>query len=243
MIKSISVVYPVFNEEKRLKKTFEDINKFEKKNKNLKKEYIFVNDGSTDRSIKIIKTNFKNKKNVKIISYKKNLGKGYALKKGVKNAKNKWIITIDSDCSVSLFQLIEWIKKKYFDDYTFIYFASRNHQLSKVKKKKIRKFIGLLFKFLIFIFFKIKISDTQCGFKVYKSNIAKKIFKKIRIYDYVHDIEICLLAKELSMKIKILPVKWTHIEGSKISFVNDTFKVLKSLIKLSKRKYKTFSNK
>ena len=46
MIKSISIIYPVFNEEKRLRKTFLDISRFEKLNKFLKKEYIFVNDGS-----------------------------------------------------------------------------------------------------------------------------------------------------------------------------------------------------
>jgi len=46
MIKSVSIIYPVYNEEKRLRKTFIDIIKFEKSNKFLKKEYIFVNDGS-----------------------------------------------------------------------------------------------------------------------------------------------------------------------------------------------------
>jgi len=136
MIKSISVIYPVFNEEERLKRTFDDIKKFEKKIKNIKKEYIFIDDGSTDKSSEIIKNNFKHKKNVKLLICKKNLGKGYALKRGIEIAKNQWIITTDSDSSVSLFQLIKWIKKKYFDLNTFIYFASRNHKLSIVKKKK-----------------------------------------------------------------------------------------------------------
>ena len=59
MIKSISIIYPVFNEEKRLRKTFLDIIKFEKLNKFLKKEYIFVNDGSSDRTLSIIKKDLK----------------------------------------------------------------------------------------------------------------------------------------------------------------------------------------
>lgn len=232
MIKSISVIYPVFNEEKRLKRTFDDINKFEKKIKNIKKEFIFVDDGSTDHSIKIIKSEFKSKKNVKLLSYKKNLGKGYALKRGVEIANNEWIITSDSDSSVSLFQLVEWIKKKYFDLNTYIYFASRNHELSVVKKKNIRKFLGVLFKYLIKIFFKIKMSDTQCGFKVYKSSIAKQLFKNIRTYDYMHDIEICIVSKQYKLNIKVLPVKWRHIDNSKISFIKDSFKVLLSLLRI-----------
>ena len=78
MFKSISIIYPVYNEEKRLRKTFLDIIKFEKSNKFLKKEYIFVNDGSSDRTLSVIKKEFQNNKNIKVklISYNKNMGKG-----------------------------------------------------------------------------------------------------------------------------------------------------------------------
>ena len=61
MLKSISIIYPVFNEEERLSKTFLDIKKFEMVNKFIKKEYIFVNDGSLDKSLFIIKNEIKKK--------------------------------------------------------------------------------------------------------------------------------------------------------------------------------------
>ena len=234
MIKSISIIYPVFNEEKRLKKTFLDIMKFEQSDKLLKKEYIFVNDGSSDQTLSVIRKQFKNNKRVKVVSYNKNMGKGYALKRGVKIAKNDWVLTTDADCSVSNFQLLKWIKKKYLNQDNLIYFGSRNHPLSIVKKKTLRKIVGIVFKFSIRFFFQIKISDTQCGFKLYKLNIAKKIFRKILINDYMHDIEICVIAKKLRLKIKDLPVKWTHVEQSKINFVSDFFKVAFSLMKISR---------
>ena len=234
MIKSISIIYPVFNEEKRLRKTFLDISKFERLNKFLKKEYIFVNDGSSDRTLSVIKERFKNDKKVKVVSYKKNMGKGYALKKGVQIAKNAWILTNDADCSVSNFQLIKWIQKKYLNQNNLIYFGSRNHNLSIVKKKILRKIVGIIFKFFIQLFFQIRISDTQCGFKLYKLNIAKKIFRKLSINDYMHDIEICVIAKKLNIKIKDLPLKWTHVDQSKINFIRDFFNVAFSLIKISR---------
>jgi dolichyl-phosphate beta-glucosyltransferase len=237
MIKSISIIYPVFNEEKRLSKTFLDIIKFDQSNKLLKKEYIFVNDGSSDQTLSLIKRKFRNNKNVKIVSYNKNMGKGYALKMGVQIAKNDWVLTNDADCSVSNFQLLKWIQKKYLNQDNLIYFGSRNHPLSIVKKRTLRNIVGLIFKFSIIIFFKIKISDTQCGFKLYKINTAKKIFKKILTNDYMHDIEICLIAKKLNLNIKVLPVKWTHINQSKINFVRDFFKVTFSLIKISRINY------
>ena len=111
MLKSISIIYPVYNEEKRLKKTFLDIEKFEQKNKFIKKEFIFVNDGSSDKTLLILKKKYKNNKKIKIINLKKNMGKGFALKKGIKIAKKEWILTTDADCSVSNFQLIRWLKK------------------------------------------------------------------------------------------------------------------------------------
>jgi len=127
MFKSISIVYPIFNEAKRLQKIFLDIEKFEKSNKFIKKEYIFVNDGSSDQTLSIIKRKLKKNIKFKVVTYNKNMGKGYALKRGVQVAKNEWVLTTDSECSVSNFQLTDWIKKKYLSKKNFIYFGSRNH--------------------------------------------------------------------------------------------------------------------
>ena len=83
----ISFVVPIYNEEKRLPFLFNYLKNYSRKNKH--KEVIFVDDGSNDKSKVMIK-NFiiKNKEkniNYKLISYKKNMGKGYALKKGILN--------------------------------------------------------------------------------------------------------------------------------------------------------------
>ena len=91
MLKSISIVFPLYNEENRLKKLFSEIiNQKIFKKKNI--EFIFVNDGSSDLSLKLIegfKSQNQNKINIKLISYKKNKGKGYAIKQGVFAAKKK----------------------------------------------------------------------------------------------------------------------------------------------------------
>tara|TARA_Y100000741_G_scaffold72032_1_gene52456 strand:+ start:40 stop:360 length:321 start_codon:yes stop_codon:yes gene_type:complete len=106
----------MYNETKRLFRTFDDIEKFQRKNliKNL--EYIFVDDGSSDDSIKKVLNFFKNKKKIKykIIKIQINSGKGNALKKGILAAKKDWILTLDTDISVSLLQLENWIKKKIY---------------------------------------------------------------------------------------------------------------------------------
>ena len=96
MINSLSVVFPLYNESKRLHYTFKDIKNFNK-DKIKKLEFVFVDDGSIDNSVKILKKNLRylKKKNIlyKIISLKKNNGKGNAIKKGVKLSKYDWILT------------------------------------------------------------------------------------------------------------------------------------------------------
>ena len=113
-IKSLSIVITVFNEEKRLKKNLIRINNFIK---NKKIEVIFVNDGSSDSSEKIIKKIIKKNKKIKIISLRNNAGKGGALKRGIMNAKYKWILTMDLDLSVPLSQIFTWFKKKYISNH------------------------------------------------------------------------------------------------------------------------------
>ena len=237
MIKSISIIYPIYNEQKRLSKTIRDIKKFDKSNNSIKKEYILVNDGSTDNTLSIIKKNFKNNKRVKIINYRINRGKGYALKLGVAHSKYLWILTTDSDCSVSNFQLNSWIKNNYINNKNFIYFGSRNLSKSVVKKKLTRIIIGKIFIFLSKFLFQINLSDTQCGFKLYKSTYAKKIFKKILTDGYMHDIEICIIANKLNLKIIELPVKWTHMPDSKINFFIDSIKIIFNLLKIKNYNY------
>ena len=189
MIKSISIVLPLFNEEQRLKSTFREIIKFSKKNKIKFKEFIFIDDGSFDNSAEMIKEFIKDKKklNLKLIQLNKNSGKGAAIKIGVINSKKSWILTSDIDFSVSLAELEKWLKKNFIKSSKLVYFGSRSHKDSKVKSKFYRKIAGSFLRYLISSILGIKIRDTQCGFKLYKASIAKKIFSKVRFYGYEHD--------------------------------------------------------
>ena len=229
MISTISVILPIFNEEKRLKKAFRKIVNFSKKNKINLKEFIFVNDGSSDKSEEMIKKFIKDNKKFKKVKFnyfklQKNSGKGAALKLGVKKAKGEWILTSDIDFSVSLFEINKWLKKKYISSLNQVYFGSRSHHLSNVSSKFYRKIIGNMLRFLINFILDIKIQDTQCGFKLYEKNLAKKIFSKIKFVGFEHDIEIVMLLKKERLKIIELPVNWEHVNLSKVNLFTDSLK-------------------
>lgn len=235
MMKSISVVFPLYNEEKRLKKLFlEILNQKIFKKKNI--EFIFVNDGSNDESFNLInKFKNKNKINIKLISYKQNRGKGYAIKKGVLLAKKKWVLTMDIDLSVKLNQIEIWRNRNYLFEEKDVYFGSRLLQNSKVSSKKYRALTGKLFNIILGLLFdrkKLKIKDTQCGFKLYKNYVAKYIFKKSQETGYIQDVEILLLLLKKKVLVKELPVTWSHKAGSKVNIFLDSILMFFDLVKL-----------
>ena len=230
MIKSLSIIFPVFNEELRLKSSFNHIKSFLKKKKKLKIEIIFVDDGSKDNSYNLIVkfvNNFKlkNKVKFKIVKSETNLGKGAALKLGVEKAAYDWILTTDIDMSVSLFQISAWEKKKLIEKKHSVYFASRSHKKSIVERNFIRKVLGDIGSFLISIILNINIKDTQCGYKLYKRQHAKFAFSKLKNCGWDHDIELILLLKSKNIAIKELPIKWMHKENSKVNIFLDPIKM------------------
>ena len=240
MIKTLSVILPLYNEEKRLKHLFIKINKFKYLNKN-KLEFIFVDDGSNDNSYLLIKNFIKeNKKRIdlKLVSYQNNKGKGFALKKGIAKAKHDWIITVDIDLSVKLEQIKIWQKKKLISKEFKVYFGSRLLAESKVKAKRDRKFIGFIFNIILRKILNsnlLHIKDTQCGYKLYKRNIAKKIFKKLTENGYIHDVEILILLQKSNVLVKEIPVEWRHKSGSKINLIIDSIIMLYNLLTLKKK--------
>jgi|TARA_B100001964_G_scaffold143978_1_gene158626 dolichyl-phosphate beta-glucosyltransferase len=236
-----SIIIPLYNEEVRLDYCFDVIEKFLKKNVKFFFEIIFVNDGSNDQSKnKILKFINKNKKvffnaKIKLISYTKNVGKGYAIKKGILIAKSKWILTCDLDMSVLPEQYLTWKRRKLIKDINCAYIASRSHKNSKIKSKFIRRRLGGILKLILYCFFNLRISDTQCGFKVFHSSYIKKIFNKIKCYDYVFDVETMLLLNNNNIKIVELPVTWAHRSGSKIYLIKDSINFLLDLLILKRR--------
>lgn len=230
---NVSIIIPFFNEQNRILKSLKILKNYLIKNP--KTEVILVNDGSTDLTNKFIckfKNKYKNKLKIKYIYYKKNIGKGYAIKKGILNSKNNWILICDADMSVLPNQLNIWFKKKFINNNNTAYFGSRSHKYSKISSTFLRELLGVFFKILIKILFGIKIKDTQCGFKLFNSKYIKSIIKNLKSYRFSFDVELVLLLKKKNISIKELPLMWNHKEGSRLNIILDTPKMFFDIIKI-----------
>ena len=217
----LSIIVPLFNEEEKLK-NIEKILSFFKREK-LIFEIILVNDGSTDSTLSLVKEFVrKNSQYAKVISYKKNHGKGFTIKKGTVASKGKWILFTDIDLSVPLNEFKKF-KKLLSVKKNKILIASRRVKGAKiiVHQSPFRENLGHTFTKLANSLLGLKCSDFTCGFKMFEKKLAKKIFKKQRLERWAFDAEIIFIANRLREPILEIPVRWKNCRDSKVKFPHD----------------------
>lgn len=224
----LSIVIPCYNEEERIGSTISSLKKFAQKwTSDL--EFIFVNDGSSDNSSNTIQKSLdKNNLNEQatLIELDKNRGKGYALKKGVEQAGQEWILTMDADNAVKANTLFKWLKSTDgpLDENT-IYIASRELEQSKVSNTFFRRVAGLIYNAIIQWFTAINFKDSQCGFKLYHRTVARDLFGHLTSFGWAHDVELLDRAMMCDVKVQSMPVQWKNVEGSKINMFSDSLKM------------------
>lgn len=190
----LSVIVPVFNEEESLSVFYDELTKeIQKLDKNY--EIIFVDDGSIDRSLEILKKIAKKNKNIKIYSFRKNFGKAEALTLGFQKAKGDYIVTLDADLQdrpTEIQRLLEKIKNGW--DLACGWRKERQDSSLKV-------FPSRIFNLLTSFFWGTRLHDYNCGLKAFKKDAAKSL----RLYGGMHRF-IPLLIHQEGFKVTEVPV-------------------------------------
>jgi len=235
ILKNISILIPVYNEEKRILGTLGKLTDY-LRNKKFQCEIIIVDDGSKDRTMEIVKEFFDKsieKLDFKILHFDKNRGKGFAIKNGMLSANGEYILFIDADCAAPMDEFDKFVD--YFgSDYDVIIGSRKSrNELNIVEAPFYRKFFGNGYTKLASRFLGLKVTDVTCGFKCFKHNTLEPIFSKQLLYGWSFDSEILFLARKYGFKIKEIPVNWKHEEqGSKVTVFKEIFKSGWELIKI-----------
>ena len=226
----VSVIIPVFNEENFIKEILKKISEV----KNIKKEIIIVNDCSTDNTVKILETNCLGLYD-KIIHNKKNMGKGFSVREGIKSATGEIILIQDADLEYNpdnYPRLVDPIIKKEAQ----VIYGSRVLDggiriRPKIYDSKVRLFANNFLTILSNFLNKQNLTDCHTCYKVFLSDVIKKIHLEENVFAFCP--EVTAKVSKLGIKIKEVPIDYygrTHEEGKKIVFL-DGIKAIFAIIK------------
>ncbi len=205
-IKLLSLVVPAYKQEKTIIKDIKALDKALSAFP-FKHEIIVVVDGFVDKTHDILQDLRPKTKDLRVIGYKENKGKGFAIKLGVEKAKGDIIGFIDagmdldpSEISIML-DIMDWNNAD-------IVVGSKLHPESKVNYPLARKILSWGYRTLTRLLFGFKVKDTQVGLKLFKKRVAKDVFSKIIVKKFAFDIEVLAVAYKLGYtKIYEAPIK------------------------------------
>jgi dolichyl-phosphate beta-glucosyltransferase len=233
MLTAFSAVIPCYNEAARIGHTVRATLDYLNGN-SPQSELIVVNDGSTDETSAVAREALTGAKiESRLLENLPNRGKGAAVRKGLLAGKRSVGLFFDADLSTPLEEIpkvIEPIVKGDVD----VAFGSRalDRKLIGHHQPWLREQGGRVFNLLVRLTSGLPFWDTQCGFKAFRLDVCRPILKTAHIDGFAFDVELLVLAERAGLRLREVPVRWNHAEGSKVRFVNDSLQMLREVIAL-----------
>lgn len=231
----LTVVIPVYKEHQRLGETLMQLRAFMDAAPRGLVDAVFVDDGSPEESAASIVEQIRALNDARIVLLRDpvNRGKGYAVKTGVRAAKGDWILMSDADLSTPL------------DDWRGLRAAvlagadiacgSRSVPGAQVGKPPPfhRRVLSRVFNLLVRLAGVNDIRDTQCGFKLFKAAVAKRVFERLRIRRFAFDVELIVRARKMGFRVVEVPVTWNYSGHSTVRLFSSGARMMFDLVRLA----------
>jgi len=221
----ISVIIPAYNEVRRLPRNLALVYNY-LKSRFSSFELIVVDDGSYDHTADFVDDFAEQSPEVRLISYVPNKGKGHAVRIGMLAASGDLILFNDADGSSPIEELEKLLAS--IKDGADIAIGSRAKpdDARTVNALAYRKYLGNTFNAIVQGLLLPGFYDTQCGFKLFKKEMAHDIFSVTRLDRFAFDVEVLYVARLRDYKITEIPINWTNVEGSKVNVFTDSPQML-----------------
>ncbi len=227
----LSVVIPCYNEEARLPRTLELVEGYLDA-RGTGYEVILVDDGSTDTTRRVMESSAARNPRVRITVLPHNRGKGRALAEGVAAARGSEILVTDADLSTPIDEL-EKLQAE-LDKGAGVAIASRALRGSRVEVSQpfYRVLMGKAFNLIVQTLLLPGIWDTQCGFKLFRADVAREAFAGLSTDGFGYDPEVLYRAKRRGVRIAEVPVVWRNSAPTKVSPIRSSLDMFKHVVRV-----------
>lgn len=237
MLPAFSLVIPAYNEAERIGQTLHDALGY-LETTSPQSELIVVNDGSTDTTSEVVRDVLAARSgvNARLLEHSPNRGKGAAVRQGLLAASTPIGLFSDADLSTPIDEapkLILPIAAGELD----VAFGSRGLDRSLIGQRQPwrREQGGRVFNLIVRLATGLPYWDTQCGFKAFRLEVFRPILEQAKTDGFGFDVELLFLARQANLRMKEIPVRWNHFEGSKVSFFRDSLRMLREVASLRSR--------
>src|SRR5204863_3202908 len=197
-------------------------------------ELIVVNDGSTDSTAAIVREALAGAKiQTRLLENFPNRGKGAAVQSGLLAATKPIGLFFDADLSTPLSEIPKLIGP-IANGEVDVAFGSRalDRKLIGVHQPWRREQAGRVFNLIVRLATGMPFWDTQCGFKAFRLDACRPILEKAHTIGFAFDVELLFLAHRAGLRLREIPVRWDHAEGSKVRVIHDSLRMLREVIAL-----------
>jgi len=232
-LKSISIVIPAYNEERRLPATLDKVLAYLDAKDYPSSEVIVVDDGSSDGTAQVIGRYQSADPRVRLVSNPGNRGKGYSVRHGMMEAEGEWRLFSDADLSAPIEELDKLLAAAK-EQGAAVVIGSRalDRSLINIHQSFFREVAGRIFNLSMRLLTGLPFHDTQCGFKLFEGRAAHEIFRRQRIDRFGFDAEALFIARILGFRIVEFPVRWSHTEGTKVRMFADSMDMFLDLMRV-----------
>ena len=224
----LSLIIPAFNEDRRIGQSLERILSFFRA-QSYPFEIIVVDDGSTDRTVEVVRGFAASDPQLRVEPQPQNRGKGEAIRKGMLLAGGKYLFFSDADLSVPIEAVPDFLSRLEAGDDVAVGSRRIAGAVIEVHQPIHRELMGKVFTGLSNLILGLKLKDFTCGFKAFRRDAARELFSRQRLGGWSFDSEILYLAKSKGYRIAEVPVVWRNDEATKVRLGRD---VVRSFVDL-----------